>query len=252
MAIQKCRECGNDVSTEAVACPSCGCPQRPVIEIVAPKATEPQKKSHLFGWIALISFLMSNFIPAILAPFFVLSGLILAGVEMGRGSKVFGGILFALCAFQAWAVADHFGNLRGSLGITNPQQIEEETANKYRMVDSGVPANVAQIIEQKCAHDWPNDFSMRSYCGNEQRKGVAALNQGRPNTISQDAFVIIRGKCAQDWPQDFQMRSYCETEQYKGYLALQQTSQNQALRGGCAQKWPSDYSMRQYCEKTQH
>lgn len=248
VALHKCRECGKEISTEAIACPSCGCPQQPAKETAEAIEPEAQKKSHIYGWIALISFLMSNFIPAILAPFFVLFGLVFAALEIGRGAKAFGGILFALCVLQAWFVIDHFSGLSGSLGITSPKQIEEETAQKYATVQSGIPSNVDQIIEQKCELEWPNDFSMRSYCHDQQRQGVAALRQGRPQTVSQDAFIIIRGKCAQEWPQDFSMRSYCESQQYQGYSALQQTTNNQALRGGCAQQWPNDYQMRQYCE----
>ena len=252
MALQKCRECGHDVSTEASACPSCGCPRIPAlkpVEIEQPTAT---KTSHIFGWIALISLLMSNFIPAILAPFFVLSGFILAALEIGRGGKSFGSIAFALCALQAWAVADHFGGLRGSLGITNPRQIEENTAQKYSAVNADIPSSVIQIIEQKCANEWPNDFRMKSYCQEQQRQGVAALGQGRPEAVSQDAFVIIRGKCAQEWPTDFKMRAYCQSQQYNGYYALQQTTPSSTVRGGCAQQWPNDYRMRQYCESKQH
>ena len=251
VALQKCRECGQDISTEAIACPSCGCPQRPTAEVAGTAQAVTRKISHIFGWIALISFLMSNFIPAILASFFVLSGLIFAALEIGRGGKIFGGILFALCALQAWFVVDHFSGLSGSLGITNPKQIEEDTAKKYSAVNSDIPSNLNQIIEQKCAAEWPNDFRMRSYCQDQQRQGVAALSQGRPQAVSQDAYAIIRGKCAQEWPQDFKMRSYCESQQYEGYYALQQTPPSSALRGGCAQQWPNDYRMRQYCESKQ-
>ena len=40
MALIKCRECGNPVSTEAAACPHCGAPQRPVAQQERP----PQKQ----------------------------------------------------------------------------------------------------------------------------------------------------------------------------------------------------------------
>jgi hypothetical protein len=49
------------------------------------------------GVLALVAFLMSNFIPAILAPLVVLVGFVFATLELGRGSKLFGGIVF-FCA----------------------------------------------------------------------------------------------------------------------------------------------------------
>jgi hypothetical protein len=191
---------------------------------------------------------MSNFIPAILTPIIVLAGFVFSALEINRGSKFFGGITFALCALQTWFIADHFSELSGSLSITNPQQIEEMTAKKYTAIDLEIPANTNQIIEQKCTQEWPSDFRMRAYCQQQQREGVAALNRGRPNSVSQDAFAIIRGKCANDWSRDFNMRAYCENQQYESYYTLQGNTQNQSQRGACAQQWPNDYHMRQYCE----
>lgn len=248
--IVKCKECGHDVSTEAATCPSCGCPQQaiPAAAESSTRKTTKDQKSHMYGWVALIAFLMSNFIPAIIAPIVVLVALVFAVLEIKQGSKAFGGIMFALCALQMWFIADHFGGLRGSLGITNPKQIEETTARKYSTTNLGVPSDADQIIEQKCAEEWPNDFRMRSYCQDQQREGVAALSQGRPASVSQDAFVIIRGKCADEWPRDFKMRAYCERQQYDGYHALQASTVDDTQRGACAQQWPNDYRMRQYCE----
>ena len=61
MALIKCRECGNQVSTEASACPHCGAPQRAVPpqlphgETVQEAPTLPQRKSKL-GQNVLIGF----------------------------------------------------------------------------------------------------------------------------------------------------------------------------------------------------
>lgn len=248
--IVKCKECGHDVSTEAAACPSCGCPQQAITAVAesSTSTTTKGRKSHMYGWVALIAFLMSNFIPAILAPLVVLVAFVFAVLEINQGGKTFGGIMFALCVLQAWFIADHFGGLSGSLGITSPKQIEETTAKKYSSTDLNVPSDAAQTIEQKCAEEWPNDFRMRSYCQDQQREGVAALSQGRPASVTQDAFGIIRGKCADEWPRDFKMRAYCETQQYDGYHALQAATVDETHRGACAQQWPNDYRMRQYCE----
>lgn len=111
--IVKCKECGHDMSTEAAACPSCGWPQQPT-PAVESSTTTAKRKSHMYGWVALIAFLMSNSIPAILAPIVVLVAFVFAVLEINQGGKAFGGIMFALCVLQAWFIADHFGGLSGS------------------------------------------------------------------------------------------------------------------------------------------
>lgn len=245
--IVKCKECGKDVSTEAVACPACGYPQKPASESV-PEAKK-EGRSHVFGWIALIAFVMSAFIPAITAPLIVLMAIIFSLLEFKQGGKVFGGIVFALCLLQVWSIIDHFGGLNASLGLTNSKQIEEQTVKKYANVSMDVPADAVQIIEQKCAEEWPNDFRMRKYCHDQQQKGIVQLMGSNPTDINPDALRIIRGKCAEEWPRDFRMRAYCESQQYEGYRALRASSRSEALRTRCAQQWPNDYRMRDYCER---
>ena len=252
--IIKCRECGHNVSSEAAACPSCGCPPQPAgaplspIAAVAAAPAKPVPKSHINGWIALIAFLMANFTPAILAPLILLVAFVFALLEMSKGSKVFGGIMLALCALQAWYVADHFGKISGAIGLTNPKKIEEETVRKYSDMSLDVPANASQIISQKCSEEWPTDYRMQKHCEEQQRGGIAALNRGQPGNVTRDAFVIIRGKCGQEWPRDFRMRAHCESQQYDGYAALQASNTGESKRGRCAQQWPNDYRMRQHCE----
>jgi hypothetical protein len=203
----------------------------------------------MYGWVALIAFLMSNFIPAILTPLVVLVAFVFSVMEINQGGKTFGGIMFALCAIQAWFIADHFGGLSGSLGITSPKQIEQATAKKYSATNLDIPSDADQTIQQKCAEEWPGDYRMMQHCQEQQRKGILALSQGRPASVSQEAFVIIRGKCAEEWPRDFRMRAHCEGQQYDGYHALQATATSEAQRGACAQQWPNDFRMRQHCER---
>ena len=191
---------------------------------------------------------MSNFTPAIVAPLIVLSGFVFALLETSKGSKIFGGIMVALCALQAWFIADHFGKISGAVGLTNPKQIEQETARKYSSSSLDVPGSASQIISQKCAEEWPTDYRMQKHCEERQQQGIAALARGQPSNVSRDAFIIIRGKCAEEWPRDFNMRAYCESRQYDGYAALQAANTGESKRGSCAQQWPNDYSMRQHCE----
>ncbi len=244
--IVKCKECGKDVSTEAAACPACGCPLTPRAGSL-PKA-QKQKRSHIFGWIALIAFFMSTFIPAIIAPLIVLIAIIFSLLEFKQGGKIFGGIVFSLSLLQVWLIADHFGGLSASVGLINPKQIEQQMVKKYENQNLDLPANAVQIIEQKCAEEWPNDFRMRSYCQKQQQEGIANLNRGMPHDIDANAFRIIRGKCTNEWPRDFKMRAYCESQQYEGYRSLQANSQTNSSRARCAQQWPDDYKMRKYCE----
>lgn len=171
--------------------------------------------------------------------------------EVKQGGKAFGGIVLALSLFQVWAIADHFGGLSSSLGLTNPKQIEEQTVQRYESASMEVPADFAQIIERKCAEEWPSDFSMRNYCSTQQQDAISTLRRGKPNDVGADAFRIIRGKCADEWPRDFTMRAYCETQQYEGYRSLQSGGAGQTVRARCAQQWPNDYTMRVYCEGKQ-
>lgn len=244
--IVKCKECGKDVSTEAAACPACGYPQRPA-DTPVPEAKK-QATSHIFGWVALIAFLMSNFIPAIIAPIIVLVAIVFSLLEIKGGGRIFGSIVFFLCLVQVWAIANHFGGLNASLGLTNPKQIEQQTLKKYEGIDLGLPANSASIIQEKCSEEWPADFRMRSFCEGQQQEGIAKLNIGMPPDVQPEPFRIIRGKCANDWPRDFKMRAYCEAQQYEGYRSLQATGSSVGSRARCAEKWPEDYKMRKYCE----
>jgi zinc ribbon protein len=49
MALTKCRECGHDVSTEAVKCPNCGAPVKKLAETFIPAAQIPKPKKGPTG-----------------------------------------------------------------------------------------------------------------------------------------------------------------------------------------------------------
>lgn len=244
--IVQCKECGKDISSEAAACPSCGYPQQQAAGPNAPQ--DARKQSHMFGWLALVAFVMASFIPAIISPLVVLVALVFATLEMKRGSTAFGGVLLLLCLVQVWWIMDHFGKISASLGLVDTKQIEQQTVRKYENVSLSAPANASQIVSEKCSQEWPNDYRMQNHCREQQEKGIATLNMGAPSGIDEGPFRIIRGKCAEEWPRDFRMRAHCENQQFDGYRALQSTSASEALRAGCAQQWPSDYRMRRHCE----
>lgn len=239
MALIKCKECDNEVSESSPACPKCGHP--------TPNATE-KKISHSSGWISLASVAMANFIPAILAPIFILSGLIFASKELNAGGKKFGTFVLCLSLLQGWFVLDHFGNISGSLGITTAKDIDNRVATQYATASLNLPSNWQETAKNKCNEEWPSDYRMQQHCFTKQSDGAKTLSKGSPQDVDSKAFRVIRGKCAEEWPRDFNMRAYCEQKQYDAYRALNIAQTNDSLRNRCAQKWPNDYNMRKYCE----
>jgi hypothetical protein len=112
-------------------------------------------------------------------------------------------------------------------------------------------------IKAKCATDWPDDYSMRAYCTEQQREAVATLNH-TAGQMSSGVGAQIRTKCARDWPNDYTMRVYCESQQVEAVGALTGSGPGdvpsdvrQRIRQKCAADWPSDYTMRAYCEDQQ-
>lgn len=237
-----CPTCQHAMSSEATACPSCG---HPTASKVAASASNT---SHGSGWISLAAVLLASFTPAILAPIFVLVGLIFATKELNSGGKAFGMLVLCLSLLQGWFVVDHFGHVSGTLGITTAKEIDVTTAAQYADTNTAPPAGWRPTAQAKCSQDWPTDYQMQKYCLDQQEHGVQELSTGAPAGVDQGAFRIIRGKCSEEWPQDFQMRAHCEKQQYEGYFALNRSTQDDSVRNVCAQQWPNDYQMRRYCE----
>lgn len=56
MSIIKCKECGNDISDKATACPKCGAPVEKPLAFTSQKVQEEKKSSfNRFWWILLIA-----------------------------------------------------------------------------------------------------------------------------------------------------------------------------------------------------
>lgn len=81
-------------------------------------------------------------------------------------------------------------------------------------------ADAAEVILKHCAREWPDDYSMRAYCIEQQQMALAELKRGRPSDVPEEVFRRIRRKCAGEWSVDFTMRQYCEEEQIKAYRKL--------------------------------
>lgn len=80
------------------------------------------------------------------------------------------------------------------------------------------------MIRDHCEREWPDDYSMRSYCIKQQHEALDALKQGRPDDIPEEVFAGIRSKCAAEWPEDYNMRLYCEGQQLESYRDLERES----------------------------
>ena len=78
-----------------------------------------------------------------------------------------------------------------------------------------------EVIEQHCEREWPDDFSMRVYCLDQQRQAVTKLREGGPGDIPDEIFHGIRLKCAREWPDDYSMRVYCEEQQVTAFRKAQ-------------------------------
>lgn len=78
------------------------------------------------------------------------------------------------------------------------------------------------IIEKHCEEEWPDNYSMRQFCIDEEERAVAALRTGSPGDIPETIFRQIREKAAADWPSNFSMRLFTEQEEFKSYRKLQQ------------------------------
>lgn len=83
-------------------------------------------------------------------------------------------------------------------------------------------ADAEVVIRHHCEHEWPDDFSMRAYCIQQQHEAVAKLKLGRPQDVPDEVFNRIRRKCAAEWPDDYAMRIYCEEEQLAGFRRVTQ------------------------------
>jgi hypothetical protein len=238
----KCPECNTDVSDAATACPKCGHPMLSTTPAALPDA------SHSAGWLSLAAFVFSSFTPAILAPIFVLVGLIFAGKELKGGGKKFGTLVLCLSLLQGWFVLDHFGHISGTLGLTTAGDADALAASKYRNASLGLPADWQEMVKAKCSEEWPADYTMENYCNHQQQEAAQQLSEGAPSDVGAGAFQVIRGKCAGEWPRDFQMRAHCEREQFEGVRSLQTEAVRESVRNACAQQWTDDYKMRRYCE----
>jgi hypothetical protein len=102
-------------------------------------------------------------------------------------------------------------------GSSNPEPTGSKTGRAVQPDTKDEYADVDAVIRHHCEHEWPDDFSMRAYCLQQQREAAAKLRLGGPQHVPEEVFRSIRDKCAAEWPDDYAMRVYCEEQQLAGY-----------------------------------
>ncbi len=101
---------------------------------------------------------------------------------------------------------------------TQPVRIKSVTTEP---ATGGGYANAQTIIETHCEQQWPDDYSMRAFCIEQQERALGQLKSGRPIDIPEDVFHKIRRRSAEQWPTDFSMRLFAEQQEFESYRKLQ-------------------------------
>jgi hypothetical protein len=78
------------------------------------------------------------------------------------------------------------------------------------------------IIEKHCEAAWPDDYSMRAFCIEQEERALQQLKQGRPADIPEDIFDAIRRRSAEQWTEQFSMRLFTEQEEIKSFRKLRE------------------------------
>jgi hypothetical protein len=82
-------------------------------------------------------------------------------------------------------------------------------------------SDAEDIIERHCKSQWEDDFSMRVFCEEQQRRAVENLRIRSLEGIPSEVFEQIRAQAANMWPEDFEMRLHTENQQIEAYQKLQ-------------------------------
>ena len=82
-------------------------------------------------------------------------------------------------------------------------------------------ANAQKIIEKHCEDEWPDDYSMRAFCIEQEERALEQLKSGRPTDIPDHVFRKVRRHSADQWPTSFSMRLFTEQQEFQSYRKLQ-------------------------------
>ena len=131
--------------------------------------------------------------------------------------------------------------------VSSDYKVEKESNSKAE-----------DIIKEKCQKRYPDDFSMRAFCEEQQWEGYNDLLNSKPTGMNNDEFEILKDKCLDRYPDDFSMRAFCEGQQVEGFndLMLEKPigmsgDDFQTIKNKCLERYPKDFSMRAFCEEQQ-
>src|ERR1017187_1213954 len=120
--------------------------------------------------------------------------------------------------YSGAAVPEQLKTRQPTSGSSNaPELTGPKAASAVQPETEDEPSDVDAVIRHHCEREWPDDFSMRAYCIQQQREAAAKLRLGGPVDVPEDVLRGIRRKCATQWPDDYAMRVYCEEQQFAGY-----------------------------------
>jgi len=81
--------------------------------------------------------------------------------------------------------------------------------------------NYEKIIREECEDLWDTDFSMISWCIDNELDAYDELQTIQPNDIPNSIFNIIKEDCEDVWDNDFGMIVYCIDNQMDAWRDIQ-------------------------------
>lgn len=123
----------------------------------------------------------------------------------------------------------HIEQILGWGAVRTAQSVADNPKSDVKAVRQGNGndddfKNGQAIIEKHCEEQWPDNYSMRAFCIQQEERALNKLKDGRPSDIPDDIFRRIRRRCAEQWPTNFGMRLFTEQEEVKSYRKLQERS----------------------------
>lgn len=99
-----------------------------------------------------------------------------------------------------------------------PPGATQAAARSAPLSDAYADANA--VIERHCEREWPDNYSMRAFCIEQQEQALAELRQGAPSGVPEEVFRNIRERAAAEWPSNFSMRAFKEEQEIDAYQKL--------------------------------
>jgi len=78
-------------------------------------------------------------------------------------------------------------------------------------------STAAVRTREKCAKEWPTDFTMRAHCEEHQKEAGQKLSQ---RAMTAGDRLTIRQECLKQWADDLLMLNHCEEQQLEALQKL--------------------------------